>query len=541
MDNLKQWLNKKKNIALGINIPYLNDKTFVILLIVLSALYLLLLNGYISSFVDNTRYMVAAKSLLMGNGFNKIHSVTNAPQTLYPPGYPIILMILMFFFSMNIIVFKLFSILAVFLAMFFFFKLLRRFFDFSTAAIITTAAALSPLIYRYSAVELSESVFLFFSVLTLFLFEKSTDKKNGYLYLIPAILAGVSMYYIRSAGIVLIPAVMIFYLIRKDYKKALIFILVFGILIAPWVIRGFTVKSAENGTYFKQFMWKDMYNTRLGKIGVLDLFKRLYRNAFSYSTLGLGNSPLLERLPINELIPLFIGFLISLTILTGFFSRITKKLAIVEIYVFFYFGLNLLWQCIDIRFLHPIFPFIVMYFLIGASVISTKLSQLINSPKLAKYMTSAVVIIVIILSLQVDAIMAVDNLTGKSVSSSHKNFYKANEWLKTNSPKQSIILSIRPEITYLLSGRKSENYLNDGYKKYADYYFNLATQNNYDYVIIDTFAYSIRSRKYLTQAILEDKVTFQQVYGPKDNGVRIFKVQKIMPKDNILRSTNVEH
>lgn len=514
---MENAVDKQGLVPESLNIPFLTSKKiFVLLAVTIFISYFFLLNSNLSPFVDNARYVTLAKSLASGQGYSRIHAPIVTPQTLYSPGYPLILAILIKTLPFNLIIFKLISVMATGASLFIVYLLIKRRFDSKTALTVTLLTGISPLVFRFSAIELTEAVFLVVSLSALLLIEKSVDDKNYRTILLAGVMAA-ACYYIKSAGLVFLPAAMTYFVYKKAYKKAIIFGLIFAILVTPWFLRGFVVKSPENGTYIKQLMWKDHRNPSLGKANALDLTNRVIRNSLEYSSLGLGSfsgTKSLVASPFWKSALAVLGIVFSILMLIGFTSRIRKGIWLVDIYALFYLGLYLLWPANDTRYLHPIIPFILLYYLIGTRTIGRH----------ASVVATAFTLLAVV-SLAVDVQMIKHNLSHGGLRPEQANFYKAIGWLKNNSPVNSQIMGIRPEAIFVLSDRKAASYQEKTYLKNIKKITSL-TKSNFDYVIIDAFGYTKDHIKPLATKIKADSKNFKLTYSTAEPSVYVYKIVK---------------
>ena len=509
-----------------IQVPFLSNKLLWLLLGLIPVLFLLLLNSNLSPFVDNARYIAAARSLLSGNGYSHIHSQTISPQTLYPPGYPLLLASLIYLFSQNILVFKLLSMLATVCALIALYFLLNRHTDPTTAATVTLLAGVNPLLAFFAAVELTEAPYLMLSVLALLFVERSTDKDRSNIYLPVAIVVSACAYYIKSAGIALLPGALFYYAYKKEYRKLLIFALVFAALISPWLIRSFTIDTPYNGTYFKQLMWKNPYNVSLGRANIFDFAGRAGLNLIKYATFGIF--PFRDDLGIGRWLAgpaAAFALLFSTLVVTGCFHKIKRNFGVIEAYVLSYFGMQLLWPMLDIRFIHPILPFVLYYFLIGAGNAGNKLGGLLSKPLLAKKVVSTLVVVLIIISLSININLILANTNKGGLELEHAHFYEAIGWLKNHTAKKSYILSVRPEVVFVLSDRKAETYQHS-YLLSDKHYYNYILSKSFDYIVLDAFSDTNKARKPLARVVNIHPQEFKLVYTSHRKSVKIYEVTK---------------
>ena len=88
------------------------NKFLLIFLFVYLVLSFVLFDPKIASGGDNAVYIILADSMLSGKGYRNIHLPEEPQHTLYPFGFPLLLVLPMLIFGRNIFVFKLFILLA---------------------------------------------------------------------------------------------------------------------------------------------------------------------------------------------------------------------------------------------------------------------------------------------------------------------------------------------------------------------------------------------------------------------------------------------
>ncbi len=514
--------------AFEFKIPFLTQKVFVIALGFILLIYFLLLNPNLSSFVDNARYLVSAKSLLSGQGYSKIHEINVTIQTLYPPGYPIILAFLISIFSLNLIVLKIFSIFATFFSLIFIYLYLKEKTDFVTASAITLMAGISPLIVKFSATELTEAIYLAVSILAIYAVEKSTKTKKLDGYFLLAVLAATASYYIKSVGFVLLPAIVIYYVYKNENKKAVIFGFLFFLFAAPWLLRSFYVDSPANGTYLKQLMWKDYRVPGAGKATLIDIVERIIRNGYMYATFGFGKALALKNIVIrpvlDHIFSSIFGFL-SVIVFIGFISKLRSKIWLSDVYIVLFFSMYLIWPTMHTRYMHPVMPFILLYFMYGIWFLGQKIGSYFSKSELSGRIVSIAGIAIIVTSLIVSTTLVSANLRRGGLPKETAHFYEAIDWVKNNSSKNSKIVSIKPEATFILSKRRAVSYLDRGYFKNRSNPENIL-RGSYDYLILDTFKNTTERIVVLNDYVNKHSNNFNLVYSTKQPAVKVYKIIK---------------
>ena len=195
------------------------------LMFLVGVFYLLAL--YPQSAAEQSKYILAAKSLAEGDGFSSPH---------FPPGFPLLLApvyVLFPDFPGNLLALQLVPLLFGLLTV----PTLHAFLEQCTnldrglATFTVLLTAVSPLILLHSAQSiLTEMPYIFFSILALLLLEKSADTEwRSRLYLCLAVLAMAASYYVRVDGLVVPLAGIIYLLLRKDWRRALWVLVLFAL------------------------------------------------------------------------------------------------------------------------------------------------------------------------------------------------------------------------------------------------------------------------------------------------------------------------
>jgi len=200
-------------------LPNSNSKKYFGIIIIsicsiLVAIYLVTNYTVIYLSNDTAQYISTARNLLEGNGLKtdllyyeqQLTGEIPAPQTIWPPGYPAVLASLLWL-NLDFAYVPFLAALAFHLASFFLlYEILR---SLSIPSIYCVAGVfvwqISVLANLYVLMGLSESAFIFFSLLSLYLFfNGSTDSKYDALFLFLSGLCSAIGFSIRYVGIALI-------------------------------------------------------------------------------------------------------------------------------------------------------------------------------------------------------------------------------------------------------------------------------------------------------------------------------------------------
>lgn len=345
------------------------DKLILVLILIISQIMALMWihNGH-SWGGDFSMYIAQAKSIIEGslgelyelNKYSMVNSQYIIGPYLYPNGFPLLLSPIYLFFGIDFIVMKLFCSLFFILSLPLIYFLLKSYSNNSIYSLfIIVMIAFHQYFLSFSDNILSDFPFLFFSVLTIFLFKKS----NNFLH---QVFLGILIYFtysIRDIGIVLIPTLIVYqvqeYFSTKQVNRIQIsFYLIphitFILLFIPLL---FFLPKAGTGHYDL------ILNQSLGLIYTNIIY---YRHGINLYLFGdTISSKLIYLFPFFWIFPFFI-------ILIGLIKEIRKNLYIV-IYTIFIMTIYILWPARQgFRFLFPVIPFILYFFVNGINFFTNK-------------------------------------------------------------------------------------------------------------------------------------------------------------------------
>lgn len=472
---------------------------------------------------DNIHYLLLARSLISFKGYKDLWHPEERPHTQYPFGFPLLIIPFLLIFGEN-------SLFLNFLPLLFFigsFFLIKKIFkDSKWCFLLIALFFFSPLVIENSHVLLSEPPFIFFSLLTFYLFilyERKKDFKFFILFVISAIFT----FFIRTAGISLLLAIFLYLLIKKNYKFLIITLAVFLITFISWEKRN--KKVEEKSSYLQQFLQKNPYQPELGNINFSEYLKRFLNNFYLYNFVVIPKIFYLSEFP-----PLtwqiLTGILTILLIIFALFAFIKKKNPL-DILIFYYFIFSSLiifsWPEIwsSERFFFPFFIFFLYFILIGSEKFFVKY-------KLA-FITYPLLFLIFLFYLIRDFQMikenfpnTIRNFAGEKYAGyppDWQNYFKALEWLKDNSEEKAIVISRKPEFTYFISKRKSLLYK---FSSNPEEVLKEILEKKADYLLYDNFYWTGTSQRYLLPVLKIYPQYFQLIYKTPPPEMTIFKIQK---------------
>jgi len=428
---------------------YLN-KNLIFILLIAFIIGLIYFNPNLHIAGDNARYLLVAKSLLAGTGYRIINSPDSPFETKYPFGYPLILAFIMSFFGKNLVFLKLFSLLSFIISIWLSFKIFSK--DVSQKNLISLILimALSPYLAQYSDHILTEMPYLFISLLAFFMFKKYLADKR---YFIPLVLTLILVFYIRIPGVALLGAIIFYYLFKKDFKKVICWGLLSIFIILPWIIWGKTHGIPGDLEDYQRIVFlKNQFYPEMGCESILGMCFRAYRRIKFYSlsaipTVIFPSSGLHVSLYNLKIVKILLGIFVSIVAFIGYVKKFVLKRDILEFYFLVYCGIYLIWVWAEERYLVPVLPIILFYFIYGLEHIF----------RFKKGIILTTILILTIFSNSIGNIKMYNRRKGYPPKY-WEGSSEVAQWVKENSPEESLIVCRKPYLFYCFSGRKTIGY-----------------------------------------------------------------------------------
>src|SRR3990172_6872404 len=341
-----------------------------IFIIISTALGLMRFNSLqLGSSYDDAHYIILAESLASGQGYQLIN---------FPPGWPLLLTPLTFLFPGNYTILKLFSLLLWLASILLIYRLFSRRIESPHLEIVTGLVAVNPLLVGTSVTVMSESAYLFFSLLALTFFDSWNSRaggKNDWLIILIAVIA-LYTQLIRTIGISLSIALVVTFLLTRRFREAGLTMGVFiaGVFLQTWI-------ALSNGRALISASYQSQVFNSLG----IDKIAQMWSNALGYFNEVLAGSlipifgskvtSLLNNYGL-QLLPSILNAAIIFLIIFGMaVSR--NKIRTMDIYFIIYiFGILAFWNhrvgSVKARFLIPIIPFLYLYLMQGITLIIFK-------------------------------------------------------------------------------------------------------------------------------------------------------------------------
>lgn len=455
-------------------------------------IYILRLDRVVGLFVDDGWYILLAKSLATGQGYSLINSPSSGILPLYPPAFPFLLSLVYRIspdFPNNVWLLKSVSVAAMMgvgiIGYRYFVK--ERNLPPMLALGICVAAVLSPpLVFMATSTMMSECVFALIFLAVVVVMEKCRRAETASVQMKLAALGGVLAsiaFLTRSIAVSLIAAGFFYLLKARLIKPAVLFTVIVASLCAPWVIytRLHTPtpeQQTEQGghivlPYTQQFWQKRAGFGFSGTIGITELPERVFNNIVEVSGRDIGRiivTPLFEALrdPYQEAQKASVkqggrgdtwslSFVMSLFAVIGLIVVAREKMTMAEFAVPLSLAVTFLWPWETFRFVLPLIPFVIFYFLMGVRALVLLIQKSSNA---AGHWKAAMVLVALIAATNiygnVSYILKMNDLLDRPQWL--LTFDEAEtmlKWIKDNIPQTDAVATLNPPLVHLLTGHKT--------------------------------------------------------------------------------------
>ena len=400
---------------------------------------------------DFAQYIICAQNIAQNKPYTADVMINN--PTIYPPGFPLILAPLIKIFGVNFKILKSLNIIFWFLASLLFFALARKKIPENIALILYVFFLFSSFFFTYKQNILSDIPFVFFMMLSLFIFSEyqEADKTNPKWQTVLWILFVSSLCFtmlVRSAGIVFFAATIFYFLcIERRYRKAAVIALSLTLLFAAQSL----FMGANPGflTVFTQYplgtVLKAIHNN-LAIVFTSTLF--FFCPAYNIFSLIIYSS----FLKLIEPLGLFFTLILALIFL---YKTKKRSLSLWECFFFFYFALMILWSVFShppdafVRFILPITG------LFALLIVETtrRITQRWLSQRLPLHRLDTFILFFMFFLLFINTTNTISRFRFNDDALYRKPNQELFRWVKTNTEPQEYYMFWKPRALALMTGR----------------------------------------------------------------------------------------
>jgi hypothetical protein len=518
-NSLSQSETKNQKIFdLGVFNPW---KEIGLILIITLGLYLFTFDAKLDLNGDNIDYYLLGKAISQGEGYTTIWYPGSPPFSHRPIGYPIIIAISMMVGFSSVIAIKWLNFLFLCGTLILFYRISEKITQSKMLALVMTLViGINIHILQFAFIMMSEIPFLFFMILAVYALVKLEESdrfsfKNPNLWMLVVSLS--FAYHIKSLGIALIFAFMIYFVSQKKWKEGVFTLSGFIILALPYYIRNKML--GVGSSYLASITFKNPYQRELGKMEIFDFLGRIVANIVRYISIEIPRI-VVPVLPENQSsVPgWIIGIAMSCLIIWALIRLKRYHALLLSLFVGT-FGILLLWPEVwfGIRFIMPLVPFILFLSVFG-------LYELLIRYKLNSKIIYAILILIFLLNF--NHYTEYNNKSKASYPKAYSNYFNLATWAKENTDPQDIFIARKPQFFYLYSDRQVNKYKYtlDDQELIKD-----LEKRNASYVVIEQLGYGSTAR-YLMPAIQKNLPRFQIVKQLKNPDTYLLKFQITNPK-----------
>jgi hypothetical protein len=474
---------------------------------------------------DNFAYYLLGKRLATGQGFTNATDIHHGPHTHFPPGYPALLAVFMKTIGDDQDTLDFMNGLMMYGSLLLLYFMVKKLTSSSAlafaAAFITT---LNSHLLRSSTITMSETPFLFISLLAIFAFIKamndSRNLKSPWLYV--SIVSIVICYHTKTTAIALIGGAAVYLLFAKDWKRLVVVVVGFCLLCLPWHFRNSNLKDFDDkpigDSHIGQLMQVNPYKPELGNLTTHTFIERIENNFVRYISVDIPSGVLsleanFEKAPMSFWI---MGILIIALALWGIYKLKDFRLLFLG-YIGGTLAVLLIWPDIwgGIRFILPLIPIAVFLALYAVK----ELAALAIGEKNATYLPYLFLLLGFLYS---KPIAALEEQANQAMPANYTNYFEIAKWAKANTPKDAIFSARKPDMFMYYADRTcigDKPSLDD--KVVMDFF----KENKVDYVVVEQLGFS-STPKYLIPAVNKNLDKFEEVLHLPNPDTYLFKLKK---------------
>jgi hypothetical protein len=432
----------------------------------------------------------------------------------------------------------------------------------------TALFAANPAVLSLATDILSETPFVFFTLLGLYLVDRgegtqttaenariTSNERPGWFtgalralrvhrtsvyhaaLLVAAGLALGAAYYMRTAELAILAAAPLFLVLKRRVRAGIALAAFLAAFALPWFLRSSAPPSPETPffarSYIHQVLTEAPYSDKT--VSVLGLAERVISNSWDYLGRILPET-LFPHLPSLGAAAPFISAAIAVLLVLGFALEVRRGLRVGELAVAAYWlSLSLFVWVLGYRYVILILPFAILYLLIAVEWIVTNSfarRHTVAAPA-ARPSTLALLLIsglLMLSSLAVDARRAERNLLTtrrQTLAQTYADnlewtsYLGALDWIRENTAGDAVIMARKPELVYLLSSHRALEY---PYTQDGSILMSTVAAGQVSYILEDAFTWTRTTETYLAPAMRALPAAFTLVHETPPPRTRIWQV-----------------
>ena len=470
--NLSQTEDVAANVKRKSKVP-----PIVALGIILSGafvLYLSLLNpARLGEYHDDALYVSTAKALATGQGYRIISLPYEPAQTKYPPLLSFLLSLVWRVnpqFPQNLRWMMLLSVASTlfFLGVTYRYLVRQGYATQWQALVVVALAAINWRTLTVATGIYSEMLYAALSVAGLYLAEKyETQPRSRANGVALGVVLGM-LLLTRSSGVALLIAVAVYYVVRRQLRRAVPVVAIGGVFLLGWIVWSYANKTNAEGVnvaYYTSYLGH--FNQVVSDLGTMNQTSWLMtflsiigRNAFMLILISIPVVCL--GIPYEWI--LYFGFSL-LFFASGFYRQMSKGVRLLYLYVICYLVLHLFWLpyvSYD-RFLIPLLPFLLLVLLSEFTALTSVLRKQLGpgtdwGQKLGTGFIGLALMVAVGVALYSYATYlysSVASASARKTSGPDASDAEAIDWINTHTDLADVLVCYCDPLYFLYTGRKA--------------------------------------------------------------------------------------
>ncbi len=464
---------------------------------------------------DNCNYYILAKGLASGEGYVSSNLPIPRAANHFPPGYPFIMSIFIRLGMSSIWAFKVLNGVLLFISSFVFYRIIRQLTKLQLLSIVLSILILlNAHVLEYSSIMMSEISFILFQLLSVFFLIRWHEEEykiksfHGLFF----VLALVCLIYIRTIGITMLGASVLFILFSRKYLSSVLVLAITMLALLPWQMRS---SSLGGSSYVKSLFRVNPYDSKSKQMEAADWGNRMKLNAIRYVSKEIPNGVLpnlgityhdskTKKIAPSSIGQWSLGIIIILLTFLGIIS-----LADYRWLFLFVFGSNLLvymlWPEVwyGIRFILPMVPLILLFSVFGVIFILEKIFPKRENLRQSPYLALSFGLLFIP---QMKGITKLHEKVEAEHARNWANYLVLAEWSKENL-KDAVISTRKPGIFNVVGGHSTTSFRSTSDRKEFLQYLD---ENKITHVVVENLGFS-QTYRYLLPVVQQDREQFRLV------------------------------
>lgn len=408
---------------------------------------------------DDAAYILLAQQL-RHFGYREVQDVVAPIHARFPPGYPLIIALLGWPFSDATDALLALNMLFAVATMALVFLAARRHVGERIALVTAVLFAINPMTVWDSAHVMAEAPFKFLMMLGVWALTREDEDGRFSVVAGGAIIAAALT---RSAGLFLLPALGLYWLLRRRYRRVAIYAAATLCTVGAWTAWTLVAPEAQQRRLYVAVVSPVAGGAaaagRRPSNFMVDQLTRLPARARRLTTVVFPfvlAFPAIPRTPIDNVLSL-----VALVGLGGIGVLILlRRWTFAALVTLCYGTLLLVWRYAVERFANPLVPFLIAAMLVGVDWVARQLA-----PRLRAWGIAAIAVSLVFGAAQLNgtrlrsafACDRDDPVNSSCWDASYRDYLKAARWVRDSTPPNAVFFVNKERGFYLHSGRVTIN------------------------------------------------------------------------------------